>query len=388
MNTTIHIDALSVFIFLGVFLGIILSLFFIIKSSPNNKANRFQGFLLLSLSLIFLEQILNYTGYIVKVLPVTYSTAWLNFLIGPLLYLYVKRSMDQPGSKKEWIHFILPVLYLTYLSFSLIQSNEFKYNSYVTAFHADWPLLEIQSGISNDPLKINKYLDLLMAIQILFYIILSFVRLVKKAGESGTSVFRTGNDVLRSTRDVIFHMSVIMLIFIIVKATLHGNAGNYFIGTYVAVFTMLTTFRIMNDSTYFDRSASFLDISIGKYLKSSLTEEGKEKILHNIILEFEKKEYFSENLASLSDLAKKIGESPHHVSQVLNEKLNKSFFELLASYRVEKAKKILAEDTGTKLTIEEISEMVGYNSKTAFNNAFKKLTNNTPSEFRKSSNTR
>jgi len=78
--------------------------------------------------------------------------------------------------------------------------------------------------------------------------------------------------------------------------------------------------------------------------------------------------------------------SPHHVSQVINEKLGKNFFELLASYRIEKAKRILAEDQTGKITIEEISEIVGYNSKTAFNNSFKKLTGKTPSEFRKSVN--
>ena len=182
-------------------------------------------------------------------------------------------------------------------------------------------------------------------------------------------------------------MCIIILIFVIVKTSLHGNAGNYFIGTYVAVFALLTTFRIMNDSTYFDRSACFLDISMGKYRKSSLTDEGKQKIVNDIISEFENRQYFAENLASLSDLSKKIGESPHHVSQVLNEKFNKSFFELLAVYRVEKAKKILRDDTENRLIIEEISEMVGYNSKTAFNNAFKKLTGKTPSEFRKSINT-
>ena len=386
MNATTHIDIFSVFIFLGIFQGLILSLFFIFKPSPNIKANRYQGLLLLSLSLIFFEVVLNLTGYIVKVLPVTYTTAALNLLIGPFLFLYVKRSLDLAGSKMELSHFVLPVLYLAYLSFDLVQSNDFKYNAYVISSNLDLPLREVHSTISNDPLKINNYLDLLMAIQILFYISLSFWKLVKKASEAGTSILRTNDDVLRSIRNLIFHMCVIILIFIIVKTILHGNAGNIFIGIYVAVLTLLTTYRVMSSSTYFDQSASFLDISIGKYRKSSLTEEGKQKILGNIILEFETRQYYLENLASLSDLAKRIGESPHHVSQVLNEKLDKSFFELLAKYRVEKAKKIITEDTKNRLTVEEISEMVGYNSKTAFNNAFRKLAGTTPSEFRKSIN--
>ena len=384
MNVNINIDALSVIIFLGVFLGLLLSVFFLFKPSVNIKANRYQGLLLLSLSLIFMEQLLNFTGYIVKVLPVTNSTAWLNFMIGPLLYLYVKRSLDLQASKKEWMNFILPLLYLVYLSFDLFQSNDFKYNAYVTSSHLNLPLREVHSILPNDPLKINRYLDVLLSIQIMLYISLSFLKLVRKASETGTTLFNTKDDVLRSVRNVIFHMSMIMLIFIVVKTTLHGNAGNYFIGIYTALFALITTFRVMNDSSYFDRSASFLDISIGKYRKSSLTEEGKHRIINNIIYEFETRKYFSENLASLTDLAKKIGESPHHVSQALNENLNKSFFELLAFYRVEMAKKILIEDTGTKLTVEEISEMVGYNSKAAFNNAFRKLTGKTPSEFRKS----
>jgi AraC-like DNA-binding protein len=386
MNTSTHIDVFSVFIFLGIFQGLILSLFFIFKPSPNIKANRFQGLLLLSLSLIFFEVVLNLTGYIVKVLPITYSTAALNLLIGPFLFLYVKRSLELPGSKKELAHFVLPVLYLVYLSFDLIQSNDFKYNAYILSSNLNLPLREVHSTISNDPLKINNYLDFLMAIQILFYISLSFWKLVKKASQAGTSIFKTNDDVIRSIRNLIFHMCIIILIFIIVKTTLHGNAGNIFIGLYVAVFTLLTTSRVMSSSAYFDQSASFMDISIGKYRKSSLTEEGKQKILGNIIHEFETRQYYLENLASLSDLSKKVGESPHHVSQVLNEKLNRNFFELLAKYRVEKAKMILNEDLKNRLTIEEISEMVGYNSKTAFNNAFRKLTGKTPSEFRKSTN--
>jgi YesN/AraC family two-component response regulator len=185
---------------------------------------------------------------------------------------------------------------------------------------------------------------------------------------------------------MVFHIAIVVLIFIIVKLCCRGDLGDYYIGTYVSVIILITTFRVMNDSSYFERSTSFMDIDLVKYRKSSLTETNKKKILDNIILEFETRQYYLDNLASLSELAKKIGESPHHVSQVMNEKLNKSFFELLASYRIDEAKKILSGDNKGRITVEEISEMVGYNSKTAFNNAFKKLSGKTPSEFRKSLN--
>ena len=72
----------------------------------------------------------------------------------------------------------------------------------------------------------------------------------------------------------------------------------------------------------------------------------------------------------------------HHIDATDVFKLNQSFFELVASYRVEEAKTILKTDLGEKLTIEEIAERVGYNSKSAFNTAFKKITSQTPSVFR------
>lgn len=109
-------------------------------------------------------------------------------------------------------------------------------------------------------------------------------------------------------------------------------------------------------------------------------------ILGKIRKEMEGNKYFTNNLASLSGLSKQIGESSHHVSQVINELTNKNFFELLAYYRVEYAKKMIGEDKASKLTVEELAETVGYNSKSSFNIAFKKLTAKTPSEYRKSLN--
>ena len=83
---------------------------------------------------------------------------------------------------------------------------------------------------------------------------------------------------------------------------------------------------------------------------------------------------------SLPQLADRLKLSVHVVSQVINDSLQKSFFEMTAEYRIEIAKQLLKDQPNIK--IEEIAGQVGYNSKSSFNTAFKKLTGKTPSEFR------
>jgi AraC-like DNA-binding protein len=87
---------------------------------------------------------------------------------------------------------------------------------------------------------------------------------------------------------------------------------------------------------------------------------------------------------SLPVLARRLGISTHHLSQILNEEIGQNFFDFLASYRIEEAKKILSDEEYSYIKIEEIAQMVGYNSKSAFNTAFKKIAGSTPSEFKKS----
>lgn len=93
----------------------------------------------------------------------------------------------------------------------------------------------------------------------------------------------------------------------------------------------------------------------------------------------EQKPYLNPSF-SLPELADQLHESVHGVSQAINDGLGKNFFELIAGYRVEEAKKLLKEQMNIK--VEEIAEQVGYSSKSSFNTAFKKNTGMTPSEFR------
>jgi AraC-like DNA-binding protein len=84
----------------------------------------------------------------------------------------------------------------------------------------------------------------------------------------------------------------------------------------------------------------------------------------------------------LADLATRLKISTHQLSQVINEGLGKNFFEMTAEYRVQEAQARLRDQPHLK--VEEIAEQVGYLSKSSFNTAFKKITGQTPSEWRSS----
>lgn len=95
----------------------------------------------------------------------------------------------------------------------------------------------------------------------------------------------------------------------------------------------------------------------------------------------EKKVYRAEGL-SLRTLSRQLSIPDRQLSQLINDKLNKTFFDLVNYYRVEEAKQMLLEEEEEKRNILDIAFEVGFNTKSAFNRAFKKHTNMAPSQFR------
>lgn len=386
MRSEIHIGFFDAFIFLGIFQGLILSVFFIRNADDNRRANLYQGLLLLSLSLGIFEEWLNNTGYIVRILSLTNFSEPLNFAFAVLFFLYVRSSLYPGETKRIWPHFIPFFFWLFYMVFPFIQSDEMKYNAYIETKHPDWPALDYVMKISDDPLGIRRFVNQMTLVQLVIYVGASVVIFFRKLKSSGQSFFRTDNELIVIIRNTMLHFVVILLLFLSTKIYfgMRSDIGGYIVASYISFMIFSTCFAILNRSDFFDYPGSFFTFPAVKYQKSSLSEERKDEILSKISREMEVNNYFTKNLASLSGLARQINESTHHVSQVINEKLNKSFFELLAYYRVEHAKKLIIKDRDGKLTVEELAEMVGYNSKSPLNAAFKKITSKTPSEFRKS----
>ena len=383
-HVPVNINIISAIIFLGIFFGLFVSYFLIIKSYKTKSPNLFMGFLILVLSLIMFEGWLNYTGYIFKWLWLSNFSEPLNFTIAPLTYLFMTIQLGDKRNKKEWLHFIPFVLWLGYCMFYFSQANVFKYNDSIGVMQLNIPYVETKFSYTGDPLGIRDFVNIATIFHVVFYNIILTWRLLVEAKKERTSIFKTNNKALISLRNSFYHFIVITVILVFVKSNFESDVGDFLIFLYISYMIFLTSYQIMNNSSYYQTTSSFLEGPILKYQKSSLADENKDIILAAIRDQMESEKYFTSSSASLSGLAKTIKESSHHVSQVINEKLNQSFFEMLASYRVEEAKAILKTDLGKKLTIEEVAERVGYNSKSAFNTAFKKFTSQTPSGFRDS----
>lgn len=120
-----------------------------------------------------------------------------------------------------------------------------------------------------------------------------------------------------------------------------------------------------------------------KYLGSILTQDQIDEYKMRLLVLFRSEKPYLNPQLSLNDLAEKLSLSTKHLSQVINQSFNKSFFDFINSYRIKEAQQIFMESTDDKLTILEVMYHVGFNSKSSFNTAFKKETGQTPSEFRK-----
>jgi AraC-like DNA-binding protein len=84
---------------------------------------------------------------------------------------------------------------------------------------------------------------------------------------------------------------------------------------------------------------------------------------------------------TLAELAEAVSMDAKEVSSALNDDLKKNFFEFVNELRCQD---VAAQLRNTDNGILEIAFFVGFNSKTAFNRAFKRHFNQTPSHYRKS----
>ncbi|HEX2934389.1 MAG TPA: helix-turn-helix domain-containing protein [Bacteroidales bacterium] len=384
VNMPPRLDLFSLLILLGVFQGVFLAYFFLNRENRKVQSNMAIGLFVLAMSLTISEIFLNYSNFILKVVWINDFSEPLNFVYGPFWYFYVRTSLGFRFRKRDWWHFIPFFLYLGYMMFYFMQPWQEKYNSFVWAYHPELEYLNYTRKIPLDPWHIRQYVNELTWLHMISYALISFFVVKREFNKAGLSIFRRTEDKLKEIRLIIINVFVVIGIYVFVKIFVGRDLGDIYVAAYMSVIIYMISFKVVRRSLYFGATPATNEENKPKYQKSSLSDGDKRAILAKITQLFDNDKYYLDSLVSLPLLAKKIGEAQHHVSQVINELLNQNFFEMIAFYRIEEAKRILLQSEFQFITIEELAEKVGYNSKSAFNKAFKKHTGLTPSQFRDS----
>lgn len=109
-----------------------------------------------------------------------------------------------------------------------------------------------------------------------------------------------------------------------------------------------------------------------------LMDELKEKILHVIVMQkkYKDKDY------SAKKLAEDLGTNTRYISAVVNVQFHMNYTTFVNKFRIEEAMTIMVDKRYQSLTMEEVSDMVGFSNRQSFYASFFKFMNMTPRDYR------
>mgnify|MGYP002640239236 CR=1 FL=1 len=146
----------------------------------------------------------------------------------------------------------------------------------------------------------------------------------------------------------------------------------------------LVSSRIQH-KTLSGKGKQILDGAISEINDEKINEEFEDPIIEEIntklINYFEKEKPYLNSELSLQELADKLDVKRHQLSNTINQKHQKNFFEFVNNFRVEDVKIRMADPQNKHVKLISLAYDAGFNSKASFNRIFKQKTNMTPSQF-------
>ncbi|MDE7413998.1 MAG: helix-turn-helix domain-containing protein [Muribaculaceae bacterium] len=161
------------------------------------------------------------------------------------------------------------------------------------------------------------------------------------------------------------------------------NDGNIDVRQRMNVETMKSKCDSLTpDSSYNDYNESKDDAA--KYGSSNITDASRLSIRKCIEDVFKDEDIFCREGFSLNELSNLCNSNSRYVSQVINEDLGTTFYQLLNSERVKVAcKRFMDVETYGSHTVESIISDLGCKSRSTFSKTFKRITGLSPSEFQR-----
>lgn len=324
-----------------------------------------------------------------------------NFYFGLFLLLYSSFWLDdiviiEASSYHKWIEmgksiiqFLVPILFFISVKFYTEPRHRFNIKDVMYFI----PLLLFVVILLCEPAESRRSFNILVTVFTsasgLLYTVLSYRQVLRHQQKIESFISNKEPIDLNWIKYIIYSFIGSTIIYICYAFSSDSSSLNIYMNLYFFLIVNLIAYFSIKQGEIFPHS-----LDVKQLATPFLSEEGSStKALmddeqlnaqkeHLIQLMNDEKPYLDTEL-NLLKLADQMSLSAHQLSYIVNKGFGENFFSFINRYKVENAKKLLQNPDYDHYTILAIAYESGFNSKTAFNTTFKKLTDQTPSEFRK-----
>ncbi|NVK54804.1 MAG: helix-turn-helix domain-containing protein [Alteromonadaceae bacterium] len=368
-----------------IFQCLVFSFFLITLREGKQQANVLLALFLLSQAALSLDNLINFgEAFQYVALDIStnlyYSFGLAYWLEAPLLLIYVRALIykEHKISAYEWSFFIPFLLFTAYFAESW------------WLIDADVRLAAMQTDMVTDTPLLDRVLHVLREVFRVACGVLCLVEIRNYQARIKQQVAETISVDLTWLKMLVIGFTIVRINSVLIALTLWlgnginlnyevlGLVSNYAVMLMVSVFI----FYSMGYSTVFRGIDKELPATQESATTLEFDPQKVEKVEHYMQTA---KPYFNHFL-TLESLANQVDMQPRALSNMINQHFQKNFFEFINYYRIEESKRLLTSPENNEITILQIMDMAGFNSKATFNTCFKKLVGQTPSEFRKAKN--
>ncbi|MGN7512952.1 MAG: helix-turn-helix domain-containing protein [Allomuricauda sp.] len=371
----IRYDLASHIMLLGIVQGFFLASVIFLRAKRKSAINLF-GWSLLVQCLVFLDIYLCYTGLMKYVIHLNDSTEFLVLLITPTLYFFLYTLLERKPItlKKHWPHFILPLLYLISQFNYYVSPVEVKLNAYLGAYHRNLGFIDVPGDMNYFYHHFKDQFRWLVLFSFAFYLILSLLLLLKARKREWSSSKNIKVDKYVFSRNTVVFFLALMFTLLIIYLNYDDDGGDHIIGIVQSITIFITSFFILSESRFFEKSWI-----ADKYetLTNNTIKFGK---IERFMSE---SQFYSHQEVTLKKVAEKLDTNSNTISKLINSESGLNFNDYINQKRIALAQQRLLDEKFKQLTVEAVGQSVGFKSKSAFYNAFKKHTGQSPSAFMK-----
>ena len=388
------LNLLSTITLLGAVQGIFLALALLNTKKGDISAHRILAFLTFLFSLDLGEEFLYQTGFFESVPSLLNVLAPIDLLYGPLIYLYVVQLTNpaSPGAAtKNYWHFLPALIGVVLLLPYFLLDGPAKLELTET--------LRKGGAVDNASvhMKLVEYgvtvFMLGTVVQLGLYLLVLIKRLIRHSRNIKNEFSDIDKINLAWLRNLLLGLSFIYLIYL--ADQFPDLMGMNILGDLVTVIAVILIYTMgylgLRQPAIFTQAsvtpenttAEGVNPAAEKYHRSGLDQETSRMFLGELARHMETNKPYLQGDLVLPQLARQLGISANYLSQVINEQLKVNFYDFINGYRVEDAKRLMKNTGQKKINILNIAFDSGFNSKSAFYQAFKKTTSMTPSQYRK-----